>query len=592
MFESPTRLARRAATRIGVVLFSATLVPAIAATAPAAEATAASPVLTALKQELQRSMEAFKNETEPPYFLSYEAIQTQSARIDSAFGALTSSSDDLRRSLDIDLRVGDYGLDNTHDIRGSNRRRSRPQFISLPIEDDPDAIASMVWFHTDQAYRRAVEDLTKIRTNIKVKVEEEDRSVDFSREEPNRYIVPVSRIDVDRGVWEKKLKRYTAPFASHGKIYDARASFSATAETRWLVNSEGTELQTSNVLFRLFVSAFTKADDGMELPRYESFTAFSAEELPDDETVLATVRRMIEDLQALRDAPVVDPYTGPAILSGRAAGVFFHEVFGHRIEGHRQKREEEGQTFKKMVGEQLLPREFSIVFDPTLRRLDNVDLAGHYLYDNEGVKARRVSIVEHGVFGNFLMSRSPIEGFSKSNGHGRRHSGHRAVARQSNLLVEVEDSVTAEQLEQHLLELISAQDKPFGLIFEDIQGGFTLTGRTIPNAFNVLPILVYRIFPDGRRELVRGVDLIGTPLTAFSSIKLADDRLKVFNGTCGAESGGVPVSAVSPGILLEQIEVQKKSKSQERPPILPTPIEPGTKNTAATTGPVVNRSNR
>jgi predicted Zn-dependent protease len=585
MFESPTRQARRAVIRIGVVLLSATLVPSVAAATPDVETVAASPVLTALKQELKRSMEAFKNEPEPPYFLSYEAIQTQSARIDSAFGALTSSSEDLRRSLDIDLRVGDYGLDNTHDIRGSSQRRRRPRSVSLPIEDDPDAIASTVWFHTDQAYRRAVEDLTKIRTNIKVKVEEEDRSVDFSREEPNRYLGPVSSIDVDRSVWEKRLKRYTAPFASHGKIYDAQASLSATAETRWLVNSEGTELQTSKVLFRLSVSAFTKADDGMELPRYESFTAFSAEELPDDETVLVTVRRMIEDLQALRDAPVVDPYTGPAILSGRAAGVFFHEVFGHRIEGHRQKREEEGQTFKKMVGEQLLPEAFSILFDPTLRRLGDVDLAGHYLYDNEGVKARRVPIIERGVFGNFLMSRSPIEGFSKSNGHGRRQTGHRAVARQSNLLVEVEDSLTTEQLEQRLLELISAQDKPFGLIFDDIQGGFTLTGRTIPNAFNVLPILVYRIFPDGRRELVRGVDLIGTPLTAFSSIKLADDRPEVFNGTCGAESGGVPVSAVSPGILVEQIEVQKKSKSQERPPILPAPIEPETE-------PVENRSNR
>ena len=109
-------------------------------------------------------------------------------------------------------------------------------------------------------------------------------------------------------------------------------------------------------------------------------------------------------------------------------------------------------------------------------------------------------------------------------------------------------------------------------MFEDIQGGFTITGRTIPNAFNVLPILVYRLFPDGRKELVRGVDLIGTPLTAFSKVLAADNGVGVFNGTCGAESGGVPVAAASPGLLVSQIEVQKKDKSQERAPILPAPF--------------------
>jgi hypothetical protein len=596
MLVRSIRFVLRVRTQLVWLVLATTFIPAAAKAAPLAEDVAASPVLTALKQELRRSMETFKDEPEPPYFLSYEVIQTRSAQVDTAFGALTTSFDVIRRSLDIDLRVGDYSLDNTHDLRGSASRRRRPQFVSLPIEDDTDAIAGVVWFHTDQAYRRAVEELTKIRTNIKVKVAEEDKSVDFSREEPSRHVGEIATIEFDRDGWQQRLKSYTAPFAPHGEIYDAQASLSATAETRWLVNSEGSELQTSRVLYRLFVSAFTKADDGMELPRYESFTAFTPEELPDDDTVLATVSQMIEDLQALKNAPVVDPYTGPAILSGRAAGVFFHEVFGHRIEGHRQKREEESQTFKKMIGEQLLPKTFSVYFDPTLREYHDVDLAGHYLYDNEGVRARRVPIVDHGVFENFLMSRSPIEGFAQSNGHGRKQSGYRAVARQSNLIVEVEQSVSAEQLEQRLLDKLSEQGKPFGLIFDDIQGGFTLTGRTIPNAFNVLPILVYRIFPDGRRELVRGVDLIGTPLTAFSSVKLANDRPEVFNGTCGAESGGVPVSAVSPSILLEQIEVQKKAKSQERPPILSAPGEPESEPAAirptAADGPAANRSNR
>jgi predicted Zn-dependent protease len=173
------------------------------------------------------------------------------------------------------------------------------------------------------------------------------------------------------------------------------------------------------------------------------------------------------------------------------------------------------------------------------------------------------------------MSRAPIEGFPVSNGHGRKQTGFAPVARQSNLVVQVSQPRTHDQLRQMLVDQIKRDNKPYGLLFDDIEGGFTITQRVIPNAFNVLPIMVYRIFPDGRQELVRGVDLIGTPLTTFSKIVAADDQVSTFNGVCGAESGGVPVSASSPAIFLSQVEVQKKQKSQERPPILAAPLQQG-----------------
>jgi predicted Zn-dependent protease len=200
-------------------------------------------------------------------------------------------------------------------------------------------------------------------------------------------------------------------------------------------------------------------------------------------------------------------------------------------------------------------------------------LSGFYPYDNQGVMSRPVTVIDGGVFRNFLMSRTPIDGFERSNGHGRKQAGYSPVSRQSNLIVKSSAALSAHEIEQRLIAMLEEQDKPFGLYFEDIQGGFTLTGRQGANAFNVLPIMVYRIHRDGRRELVRGVDLIGTPLTAFSKIVAAGGEVGVFNGTCGAESGGVPVSAVSPEILISQIEVQKQAKSQDRPPILPAPFE-------------------
>ncbi len=253
---------------------------------------------------------------------------------------------------------------------------------------------------------------------------------------------------------------------------------------------------------------------------------------------------MIADLQALRHAPVVAPYAGPAILSGRASGVLFHEIFGHRIEGHRQKREEEGQTFKRKIGERVLPETFSVFFDPTTKSIAGRDLVGAYKHDNQGVKARRVAVVENGIFRRFLMSRSPIENFPISNGHGRKQPGYAPVARQSNLIVETSEPLSRDRLKEMLIDQCRNEGKEFGLYFEDIQGGFTITGRFFPNAFNVFPIMVYRIYTDGREELVRGVDLIGTPLTAFSRIAAADDRIGVFNGNCGAESGWVPVAVL------------------------------------------------
>jgi len=571
---------KRALHQVGILLGGAIALVAYSSSPLAAQARATSPVLQAMHEELARSLQVLKAQPAPPYFLSYQITEVQSATVSGSFGAITASGERRRRHLDVDVRVGDYSFDNTHAVRGGF-----PDFtdffdltegsVQIPIEDDPVAIRAALWHQTDRKYKRAVERLTRARANAAIKVAPEDSSPDLSREPPETYVgVPV-RLAVDRRVWEQKIRSYTAPFARSADIYDAQATFEAAVETRWYVNSEGSEIQTSQPVYRLHIAAFAKADDGMELPRYESFFALTAEGLPGDRAVLQAVDRMITDLLALRQAPTIEPYTGPAILSGRASAVFFHEVFGHRIEGHRQKREDEGQTFKRKVNEAILPAGFSVYSDPTLRRVGETDLAGFYQYDDEGVRARRVPVVERGILSTFLMSRSPIEGFAHSNGHGRRQVGFTPVARQSNLIVEAVEPRQRAQLKQMLIEQITRDHKPFGLFFDDIEGGFTITGRGLPNAFDVLPVMVYRVFPDGREELVRGVDFIGTPLTVFSRLAAADDHVEVFNGLCGAESGFVPVSAVSPGMLVSQVEVQKKPKSQERSPILAPPVARG-----------------
>jgi len=289
---------------------------------------------------------------------------------------------------------------------------------------------------------------------------------------------------------------------------------------------------------------------------------------------------MALDLRDLRKAPVAEPYDGPALLSGRAAAVFFHEVLGHRMEGHRQKDEDEGQTFTKKVNQEVLPTFLSVTDDPTIKELGGVKLSGYYEYDNEGSPAQRVEVIQNGILKNFLMSRMPIKDFSVSNGHGRNQPGLMPTGRQGNLIVTSTKSVPEAELRQKLIDEVKKQGKPYGLYFDDIQGGFTLTTRSLPQAFQVLPVIVYRVYADGRPdELVRGVDIVGTPLAALTRIVATGDQQHVFNGVCGAESGSVPVSAVAPAMLFSEMEVQKRAHSHERPPILPPP---GFETTTAT----------
>jgi len=539
-----------------------------------AQQTPSDPLLNAMQQELDRSFHNLQKTPVPPYFLSYQVTDNRAIHVSASFGALTGTTDHVTRMLDLDLRVGDYSLDSSHPIRDAGPMADfSDQFEKqkIPLENDPDALRVALWRETERKYRTAVQRLQQVKANVQVKVAAEDQSGDFSHEGKEVYSEPPAPFSFDSTSWEKKMRQYTAPFAQHKEIIENSAEVIAEVETRRYVNSDGSRIQISSPFYRIIISATAKADDGMVLPLHQTYMSFHQQGLPDDATVVKDVNHMVEMLLALVKAPVAEPYTGPAILSGRSSAVFFHEIFGHRIEGQRQKNEDEAQTFKKKINQAVLPDFLSVYSDPTLKTFANTDLVGYYPYDDEGVKARRVTIVDKGILRTFLMSRAPIESFDHSNGHGRRQQGYKVVARQSNLVVESSQQVSRAELKKELIEQVKAANKPYGLLFDDIEGGFTFTQRVLPNAFNVRPTVVYRVYPDGKEELVRGVDLIGTPLIAFSKIIAADDQIAVFNGVCGAESGWVPVSASSPGLLVSQIEVQRKEKSQERVPILPPP---------------------
>jgi len=368
------------------------------------------------------------------------------------------------------------------------------------------------------------------------------------------------------------VRHFSKAFQSYPYIYSSGVMVSGETSLERFVSSEGGRVVTPATSVRVVIQAETRAEDGMELMRVETFQAESMSQLPKAAEIEAKVEVMARDLKALRTAPVAEPYDGPALLSGRASGVFFHEVLGHRLEGQRQRGDEEGQTFTKKLNQLVLPEFLSVTDDPTLHSIAGIQLSGAYEFDDEGMPAAKVEVIKNGVLKNFLLSRMPIKGFDQTNGHGRAQAGFMPVGRQGNLIVTSTHTVPENQLRGLLIDEVKKQGKPYGLYFEDIQGGFTLTQRALPQAFQVLPVMVWRVYADGRPdELVRGVDIVGTPLAAMNRILVTGDKMAVFNGVCGAESGSVPVSAAAPAILFSEIEVQKKAHSKDRLPILPPP---------------------
>jgi TldD protein len=541
-----------------------------------------SPLLAAMQLELDRSFKVLSAQDPPAYYLGYTVTDTQRVNVSGSNGALLSSDENRNRWLEVSVRTGSYDLDNTHKVGTRQEQRGGPG-TAAPIDNDTEVLRRAIWLETDKQYRSAAEALIKIKTGKEVKVETaEGAAPDFTHEQPHTDIGPEVSIKVDRTPWEAKVRAYTKEFRSSPAVINSIVTFTAQAQNAYQITSEGTQLQYGQIRYRLELFIQGKAPDGMDLERYYNFDWVNPSDAPDDKAVLAAGATLRKELEGLVAAPLNEPSVTPALLTGRAAAVFFHEVFGHRAEGHRQKDSSEGQTFAKKVDQQILPDFLTIIDDPTMPRLGKEDLLGFYEYDDEGVKAHRVLMVDHGVLKNFEMSRSPLVGFPHSNGHGRRQLGASPVSRQGNLIVESSKTLTDAQLRAKLIELVKQQQKPYGLLIDDIAGGFTFTGRGQPQAFQVQPLVVYKVFADGRPdELVRGVDIVGTPLASLTKIVATGDKQEVFNGYCGAESGSVPVSAAAPAILTSELEVQKKETSTDRPPILPSPAQDAAKSGGA-----------
>ncbi|NUQ28235.1 MAG: peptidase U62 [Acidobacteriaceae bacterium] len=554
-----------------LLAIASAVAPAVVSASGAPSTPQPSALLDTMHTELNRAMDSLgKGEQQPhPYFISYEVADASSLNLVAQYGAIVTTSQGHRRVADVQVRIGSPALDNTH----GDHRTSALTTINLPLTDDKEAIARSLWFATNRGYGKALDGYLKVKTETQVRAKEEDASPDFSVEKStDSETKAVAPLATDVEAWKTRLREISASFKPYKNIFFNYVALTASNETDYFTSSEGTRIANPYTTARLVVVARARADDGMDLFRVETFEADSLDHLPDQKAVLEKLTALAKNLEALRTAPVTQPFNGPAILSGRASAVFFHEVLGHRLEGQRQRGDEEGQTFTKSLGKPILPDFLSVVDDPTIAALHGTPLNGHYSYDDEGQPAQRVELIQDGVLKTFLMSRLPIASVSTSNGHGRAQTGRMPAGRQGNLIVSSTRSVNDAELRKMLIEEAKKQGKPYGLFFEDISSGFAVTTRRSPQAFQVIPLVVYRVYVDGRPdELVRGVSIVGTPQAALNRILATGDRQEIFNGECGAESGSVPVSAVAPAMLVSEIETQRQAQGTTRPPILPPP---------------------
>lgn len=530
-------------------------------------------------------------ENQAPYFISYQMKDYDQHEVSARYGAVFQDDSYRDRKLYVDVRVGSHQFDSSIaeelDFNFSTKGASYISRKNGPLDDSPVALRTSLWLATDERYKAALFNYLKKKGEDVYSVDDPKRPPSFTQEKPEQYVQKPLPYSFDRARWVALSRAISSSFNAHPELFDSEVRVSADKVTRYFVSTEGSRIVTEETLYGVHVSAVTRADDGQLLDNSRDWYAPLESQLPSDEKIREATKTMVTELLALRKAPAIDPYTGPAILAPEAAGVLFHEAVGHRLEGERQDNDTEGKTFRGQVGKSVLPGFISIVDDPTLREVEGVQVNGHYQFDEEGVRGQKTQLVQAGVLKSYLLSRHPVEGFARSNGHGRSQGSRRPVARMANLLVESTKRLDDAELKKLLIAEAKRQGKPYGLIIRDITGGNTNTSSFGYQAFKGVPRMVYRVdVRDGKESLVRGVEIVGTPLSSINRIMATGKRLGVFNGFCGAESGNVPVSAIAPATLLQEIELQRAMEGKDRPPLLSSPAAgtPGAGGPAGTQG--------
>jgi hypothetical protein len=532
----------------------------------------------ALNDELQRSMTLRLEDLDSPYFIQYAVDDTVIERVAASYGALSRSEPSRSRSLQTLVRAGALELDNSNFTggRGGFGRRGSSE---LPLDDGYLALRQAIWRATDSHYKSAVETLTQKRAYLKDRTIEE-RPPDFTKANVVTSLQEHVSLTFDRKVWEDYVRRISAKFAEHRHIQNSEARLTAGVENRYLLNSEGSRLRYgfSEVLLR--VTAEAQAADGERLSDQLVYFAKTPAQLPSIDTVLADVRKLAERLAQTLRAPVLKDYTGPVLMDGAAAPQIFRQLLSRGIAGQvdpvgSQRRNVPGtEDLEKRLGKRVLPTSFHVYDDPRSPAFQGAPLAGHYLFDDEGVPAQRVEIVTNGKLQGMVMSRTPTKRFTQSTGHGRRSSSEPPRSMAGCLYIESSETKSPEDLKKALLKAADDEGLEYGLRIASLRGRdgdivVSRFGRGAPGRGVGDPISVYKVYvADGREELVRGCEFRSLDERNLRRILAAGNIPFVDNH---AMSSTPSSSVIAPAVLFEEMELSRIDRESEKKPIIEAP---------------------
>jgi TldD protein len=524
---------------------------------PAAEAWKSDVVFQALRDELTRSMDQLQlKDLERPYFIEYSVLDSEFFTATATFGALVSSSRGKNRTLLTQVRVGGYEFDNT-DFVG-------PSVSASGMVEDNDYVALRrdVWLATDAAYKQAVETLASKRAYVQNRVRKESLP-DFSRERPTMAVAPRREFAINQAEWEKRVRDWSLIFRRYPDVQESSVAFRATLAHRYLINSEGTTVRQPSFFVTVEARAATQAADGMQLRLSVPFYAKSYDGLPTDADIAAGVKKLAESLAELRAAPALESnYVGPVLLSGSAAATLFSQNLAPELSGQRpsllEQERSEGTQFAERVNRRVLPLFLSVRDDPTQTMSGNTPLFGAYEFDDQGVPAQRVSLVEQGILKNFLMSRRPRKDVAQSNGHGRL-AGFGVAAQTGNLFITAAEGKTDAELKAQLIKLCQLQDLEYGVFVKALDGDGN-------------PALVYKVFAkDGREEPFRGATLGEITVRSLKNEILAAGKDAHVSNRISGRNFPIGYSVVAPSILLEELELKPPTGTQQKPALLTHP---------------------
>lgn len=538
-------------------------------------------ILAALSDECLRNIKGLKVSGYPRiYYLSYLLREIHTTHIWGRLGNLNQCYEQRARNAYCDCRVGSHAFDQVAEggLDDHSTEAESYEYLEMPIGDDLDALKYHLWRLTDCRYREAVQHYFQKKSQHVTYRDPNWGLASFRKGTAERNHTTSRFTSVDLKAWGKFIETSSRIVKADPRVKTSTVELRVRDVVRFFVNSEGSQLVDQTRVCELTCDFGLLTKEGETVTTRITHVTATLDELPSLKQFSQEIRDKIALLVTLAKAPSLKSYAGPVLLAPGPAGVLFHEVLGHRLEGSRLLSTREGQTFKLDLGKAILPSAITVYDDPTLRVSEGVHTVGAYRYDDEGSPGEKVVLVDRGKLSGFLSGRAPILKHALlPNGHARNEYHERPISRMANLVVEIENGLSETELKKRFVEEIRRLKLPFGIMILEAESGETATETYDFQAFMGMVSLAIQVWADGRENYIRNINFVGTPLSVLRNIVAAGDRAVCINAFCGAESGAIPVSTTSPAILLSNLELQANEQRRFAPFVLPMPHEPSAK---------------